>query len=607
MSIVTRCMPGKSNAILKKIPSSNFHGVNNNTRGSTNYLRCSKFYSSTGSSDSKSWIKREKPGIVKPFSTINHGWKRNYTFIHDPSYIHSANDPDHSKKTEDVLFEMFKDEEKDIIHVGKFLAALRNTGLRKNDPRLADFMENLKNVHRKSGMEGGSPETQKLDLDTFRHSIFNLILISKAFRHNFIIPDFQNFCKYIEEFYWKCKSNTEGKVASYIPQLARMNPDYWGVSVCTIDGQRFSIGDVTVPFTLQSCSKPLTYGIALEQLGQDVVHGYVGQEPSGRNFNELVLDYNIYVVNVLRLAGGEYLGFNNSVFLSERESADRNYALGFYMRENKCYPEKTNLKECMDFYFQCCAMEANCESMSVMAATLANGGICPITEEKVLRPDSIRDVLSLMHSCGMYDYSGQFAFKVGLPAKSGVCGGMLVVIPNTMGICSWSPPLDHMGNSCRGVQFCEELVRVFNFHRYDNLKHATNKLDPRRHKYETKGLSIVNLLFSAASGDLSAMRRHRLSGMDMTLADYDGRTALHLAAAEGHLDIVTFLLEQCAVPHHPKDRWGNSPLDEAMRFRHVQVVTYLKEWAKQQPPPGLDESSSCEPPRPVEETSPLPS
>lgn len=184
-----------------------------------------------------------------------------------------------------------------------------------------------------------------------------------------------------------------------------------------------------------------------------------------------------------RLAGNEVLGFNNAVFLSEREAADRNYALGFYMREYKCYPEKTNLRECMDFYFQvgqqddnknniqlvvlgskylktahllqCCSMEANCDIMSIMAATLANGGICPITDEKVLRPDSVRNVLSLMHSCGMYDYSGQFAFKVGLPAKSGVSGAMLIVVPNVMGICTWSPPLDPLGNSCRGLQFCE--------------------------------------------------------------------------------------------------------------------------------------------------------
>ncbi|KAL7298140.1 hypothetical protein TKK_0009141 [Trichogramma kaykai] len=540
---------------------------------------------------------------------------REYSFIHDSHYMYTR-DQDQATNAEDVMFDMFKNEETGLLHVGKFLAALRTTGLRKNDPRLQELTDNLKKEHMKAGgHEGISHETQKLDREQFRRVITpNIVLISRAFRHQFIIPDFPGFTKHIEDFYWKCKSNGEGKVASYIPQLARVNPDNWGVSVCTIDGQRFSIGDTTVPFTLQSCSKPLTYAIALERLGQEVVHQYVGQEPSGRNFNELVLDHNkkphnpminagaILVCALLkvlvkpemtlaekfdftmnyfkRLAGGENLGFNNAVFLSEREAADRNYALGFYMREHGCYPEKTNLRECMDFYFQCCSMESNCEAMSVMAATLANGGICPTTEEKVLKPDSVRDVLSLMHSCGMYDYSGQFAFKVGIPAKSGVSGSMLVVIPNVMGICMWSPPLDPMGNSCRGVQFCEELVNEFNFHRYDNLKHATNKKDPRRHKYETKGLSIVNLLFSAASGDVTALRRHRLSGMDMTLSDYDGRTALHLACSEGHLDCVEFLIEQCSVPYDPKDRWGNRPIDEAETFGHSQVVEYLKNHEK---------------------------
>ncbi|XP_076332807.1 glutaminase liver isoform, mitochondrial-like isoform X2 [Tachypleus tridentatus] len=518
----------------------------------------------------------------------------------DNEGVSSESTEDKQNNVEDVLFEMFQDTN-EKVSVAKFLTALSATGLRKGDPRLKEMMTQLRTVHKQTP-DVGSPEALCLDKATFKKVVReNIVLISRAFRNHFVIPDFQDFIKIIKDLYWKCKVNTGGKIADYIPQLAKYKTDFWGISLCSIDGQRYSVGDTEEPFTIQSSGKPLNYGIALSELGSDIVHQYIGQEPSGRMFNELVLDYDkkphnpmvnagaIVVCSLLlnlieitqyykALGGGEYLGFNNATFLSEREAADRNYAIGFYMKENKCFPEKAILKEIMDFYFQVCSLEVNCETISVMAATLANGGICPITGQQVIDSHAARDVLSLMHSCGMYDYSGQFAFKVGLPAKSGVSGCTMVVVPNVMGICLWSPPLDAYGNSVRGVQFCEEFIRLFNFHHYDNLRHTTRKKDPRRQKYETKGLKIVSLLFSAASGDVTAMRRHYLSGMDMGQCDYDGRTALHLAAAEGHFECVQFLLKVCGVDHKPKDRWAHTPYDEATLFGHPKVAEYLEKW-----------------------------
>ncbi|XP_036028849.1 glutaminase kidney isoform, mitochondrial isoform X3 [Onychomys torridus] len=295
-------------------------------------------------------------------------------------------------------------------------------------------------------------------------------------------------------------------------------------------------------------------------------------------------DYVMQFLN--KMAGNEYVGFSNATFQSERESGDRNFAIGYYLKEKKCFPEGTDMVGILDFYFQLCSIEVTCESASVMAATLANGGFCPITGERVLSPEAVRNTLSLMHSCGMYDFSGQFAFHVGLPAKSGVAGGILLVVPNVMGMMCWSPPLDKMGNSVKGIHFCHDLVSLCNFHNYDNLRHFAKKLDPRREGGDQRVKSVINLLFAAYTGDVSALRRFALSAMDMEQRDYDSRTALHVAAAEGHVEVVKFLLEACKVNPFPKDRWNNTPMDEALHFGHHDVFKILQEYQVQYTPQG---------------------
>ncbi|XP_038872502.1 glutaminase liver isoform, mitochondrial-like isoform X1 [Salvelinus namaycush] len=505
-------------------------------------------------------------------------------------------------EVEDMLFYTITEGQKQVP-VSHFISALKRTGLNESDPRLKDCMDKLQRSVAESFHD------VMMDRELFHKCVGgNIVLLIQAFRKKFIIPEFDSFVTKIDQIYNTVQKNHNGHVAVYIPHLAKFSPDLWGVSLCTVDGQRHSVGDTKQPFCLQSCVKPLEYAVAIHEAGTEKVHRYVGMEPSGLKFNKLYLDeedkphnpmvnagaivisslikpgsnkaekFDYMMEFIKKMAGREYVGFSNATFQSEKETGDRNFAIGYYLKEKKCFPTGAEMIDALDFYFQLCSIEVTCESGSVMAATLAHGGICPITGERVLSAEAVRNTLSLMHSCGMYDFSGQMAFHVGLPAKSGVSGAVLLVVPNVMGVMCWSPPLDRVGNSVRGIHFCQELVSSFNFHNYDNLRHLVKKQDPRRQDGDDRNKSVVSLMFAAYSGDVSALRRFALSLMDMELKDYDSRTALHVAAGEGHVDVVRFLTDACKVNPFVKDRWGNIPLDDAMQFGHSAVVKVLQDY-----------------------------
>ena len=231
------------------------------------------------------------------------------------------------------------------------------------------------------------------------------------------------------------------------------------------------------------------------------------------------------------------------------------------MHEHDCFPQGTNLEKVLEFYFQLCSIEAKCDSHCVMAATLANGGICPITGDKVYEPRSVQQTLSLMLSCGMYDYSGQWAFQVGLPAKSGVSGSIIVVVPNVMAMCLYSPPLDKLGNSAKGIEFMNRLLQRFNFHHFDrfestffskltekiSLSHAVQKINPRKNMMTIDDSNRVSLFFAVGAGETGLVKKFHENEYDFNAKDCNGRTVLHVAAAAGSESIVRFLLEKTEV------------------------------------------------------------
>jgi glutaminase len=491
-----------------------------------------------------------------------------------------------------TLFESFDRDSAGTVSQLDLMNRMHRSGLLPDDPRIQATLDG----------------TARIDLPRFttiagQHGN----LIRRAVEGALAVPDFPALAADLERMYDELLPVDSGSVADYIPQLARVAPDQLAIAVCTVDGQRFSIGDARTAFCLQSVCKTVGYCLALDEHGPDAVHRHVGREPSGQSFNELALNpqgrphnpminagaimtaslirpdldiadrFDHVAATWRRLTGGGRVGFNNSVYLSERQTADRNFALGYSMRESGAFPPGTDLTETLEFYFQNCSIEVDAELLSIAAASLANAGICPLTEDPVFDAGTVQNCLSLMSSCGMYDFSGEFAFTIGLPAKSGVSGALMLVIPGLMGICIWSPRLDEHGNSVRGIEFSRKLVAEYNVHVYDSLVGGrSSKRDPRRKRNQTAIEAVVALTWAASQGDLDEVRALVASGVEPGTGDYDGRTALHLAAAEGRLEVVRYLLATGTDPE-PVDRWGGTPLTDAERGGHTEVAALLRD------------------------------
>jgi glutaminase len=296
---------------------------------------------------------------------------------------------------------------------------------------------------------------------------------------------------YLQRLLKRCADIGGGRVASYIPELAKADPGWCGIVIATVDGQVYEVGDSRQVFTLQSISKPLVYGLALQDVGAERMREVVGVEPSGEAFNSISLEpvsgrplnpmINAgaiataslvkgadlaqrlqRVLAALSAYAGRTLDIDATVYESERSTGHRNRAIGHMLRSYGIIdadPEPT-----LDLYFQQCSVRVTAHDLAQMAATLANGGVNPVTGARAVAADLVGPILSVMTTCGVYDFTGEWVYRVGLPAKSGVGGGIMAVLPGQLGVGVFSPPLDERGNSLRGVAACEAISHDLGLH-----------------------------------------------------------------------------------------------------------------------------------------------
>ena len=298
----------------------------------------------------------------------------------------------------------------------------------------------------------------------------------------------------VKDAYAKFSTDSSGKNADYIPYLAQVDSKLFGIAIVTTDNQVLSVGDIKYSFSIQSISKVFTLALAMQELGADKVFEKVGSEPTGRPFNSplAVVDMQTHTGNPLVNAGaiattslisgsdasakwnkildfyskaaGEKLQLIDEVYKSEAATNTGNKALSYLLAKyDRIYADPF---ESVDIYTKQCSVGVNAVQLARMGATLANNGVNPATGERVIKADNIPEILSTMTMAGLYDGSGGWAWRVGLPAKSGVGGGIVAIAPGKGAIAVFAPPLDDAGNSVKAQRVIEYVAQKLNYNLY---------------------------------------------------------------------------------------------------------------------------------------------
>lgn len=517
--------------------------------------------------------------------------------------------------------------EKDEIPLDAIHALLNSNGINCKEPCVAAL---LKKMHNDTGF------IRFRDLFVDQANEENVVV--KCLMGSLVLPDFRDFCfnlfkifeqirdTSIEDYY---VGQSESKRNAYIGRRIEEDEEPFAVSICTVDGQQMGCGDFNVAFPIMEVFKPLFYACAIELNGVEKVREMVGIEPTSfdpcsfnlsrsgnknkpynpfmdsgalvvcsmlSQFSDSSSRFN-HLINQLRVAAGSRkITFSQTAFLAMKQKNLRVRAISQFIKGMGCYPENTDPDDATNVFRQGCAIEMDCEKLAIVASTIANSGICPLTGQRWLSCNTIPELLAQLYSCGMNQFSGAWNFTVGIPAKHGQSGCLMVVVPGVMGMALYSPVVNNCGVSVRGFELLRCLTKQYRINLFDQLvfgdeeilideemaRHGKKSSEADRVDELAKALAFFELCNAAGLGDIDGAIACIARGAKVNNADYDGRTPLHIACSDGQEAMVELLLENGANPL-AKDRWGSTPLDDARRHEFAEIISFIEHFIATRP------------------------